>query len=134
MITDNMRRALTRMRSIYGDGQALVARSQISVGISQAAIEADQIHNGVETAYDNFTAKVGALKQGYDALAKSCQSLITVTADANIDAACRAMADSETRLQHSVATTRSAFSHIEEVWRVERAQQENIVKAAEAFH
>jgi Zn-dependent oligopeptidase len=120
------------MRSIYGDGQASVARSQISVGISQAAIQADQIHNGVEAAYENFIAKVGALKQGYDRLAKSCQSLSTVTAAADIGAACRAMEDSVTRFQQSVATTRNAFSHIEEVWRVEHAQQEKIVKAAEA--
>jgi hypothetical protein len=42
--TEHMRGGLARQQSIYGGGQAAVARGQITVALNQAAIQANQIH------------------------------------------------------------------------------------------
>ncbi len=54
-ITQGMRGALAREESIYGGGQASVARGQLSVAINQAAVQANQIHISVGSS--NHTAQ-----------------------------------------------------------------------------
>lgn len=134
IITGNMQRALAHATSIYGDGQASVARSQIHIYINQAAIMAEQIHVEVDTAYRNFDAKANIINQGYDTLEQNCRTRRTVThvtSDRDdLGVACQTMEDHAKMFQRSVAATRSAFSHVEEVWRAEHRQQETIDKAA----
>jgi hypothetical protein len=60
-ITKRMRAALVREQSIHGGGQASVTRSQISIDVNQAAINADQFHTGVQFAYQHFDTNSSSL-------------------------------------------------------------------------
>lgn len=60
-LTGTMRLSLSQARSIYGDGQASVARSQIYVSINQASLEAEQLHNSVASVSQDFATKAGGL-------------------------------------------------------------------------
>ena len=60
-ITEKMRGGLARQQSVYGGGQAAVARGQITVALNQAAIEANQIHINTQGSYQAFDFNSGQL-------------------------------------------------------------------------
>jgi len=137
LITENMRVNYSRSRSIYDDryGQASVARGQMIVDITQASIEAEQLHSNVESASQNFETRVAALNGGYTNLHRTCPNVVDAPPDvAELHTACQVLSASAKAFQRSVVTTRSAFVHIEQVWQGERIRQENIVQAANASH
>jgi hypothetical protein len=127
-ITDLMRAALARERSIYGGGQAGVARSQISVAITQATIEADQIHIAVENAQKEFEGQAGPLlRDGVDVSAK-CDTHRVDSAD--LSSACSKLMTSRVTFTNRVDAMRRAFAQVERVWREEHAKQQRIEQAS----
>lgn len=74
-ITGNMQNAFSQARSIYGDGQAAVARSQIYVAINQASIEAEQFHMNVASAAQGVEDDVRAALTEYSTLTANCRAL-----------------------------------------------------------
>lgn len=138
LITENMRRAYAQAQSIHGDYQASVARSQIYVAIIQASVEAEQLHVSVQSVLQDFQSTMDQISPVYIELNKTCQivaNLPAVPADLKaLSTACRNMSENAKKFQRSVAATQSAFSHIEDVWRGERQQQERIAQAANASH
>ncbi len=134
LITKNMRGAFAQARSIYGDGQAFVARNQIYGAISQAAGEAEQLHIMIQSSFEGFRSKVDQIDSAYNDVNKTCRIVVNmpaVPADWKaLSTACQNMSEVAKKYQKSVAATHSAFSHIEDVWRKERPQQERIVQAA----
>ena len=135
-ITNYMRRAFARQRSIYGGVQASVARIQIYAEINQANIQAEQIHNEIESRHRDFEAKATALIRSYGALSQECQFTKAETAISSDwkDAAeaCRTMFDKVAKFQSSVGTTRAAFSRLEKTWHHEQNERQRILQASYA--
>jgi hypothetical protein len=136
-ITERMRGALDRERLIYGDGQAAVARSQISVAITQASIQAIQIHIGVQSSYRGFDFKAGQLERESMGAGQGCRGAHVATDAAPIPAAfeewnsaCLNFFGVDREYKQRASELRAAFAQIEEAWRTERQQQAEIVQAS----
>ena len=80
-ITEKMRMGLTRQRSIYGDGQASVARGQLGIAINQAGGQATQLHLSVQSQFDDFKSQAGASLNLIAGMIKLCQSAPTNVGD-----------------------------------------------------
>jgi hypothetical protein len=127
VITERMRGGLNRERSIYGGGQAAVARSQLSVALNQAAIEANQLHINVQGSYRDFDFTSEQL--GREA-AKADQWCTEAVPEALLTA-CSRFVDTRQKFAQRVSATRAAFAHLEDVWNVEHREQEAIVQASQ---
>jgi hypothetical protein len=137
-ITEAMRGGLVRQQSIYGDGQASVARGQLDVAINQAGVEANQLHNSAQSAYTDFNIKSSASLQLVAELQKTCQ-----TANAKIDdaallarwnTACLKFTTTIPDFQKNIGVLRDAFSRTEGVWQEERVKQELLIRSADSAH
>jgi hypothetical protein len=127
--TEWMRNALARQHSIYGSWQADVARTQISVSIIQAAVQANQFHLSNENAQRDFESKINSLLTELIDLDKKCK---LNSADSVLSAACANFIKSREPFIQRVSTIRQAFTKIEAVWREERPKQERIEQASSA--
>jgi len=52
-----------REQSIFGDGQASVARNQIAVAINQTSIQAEQLHSSVQSSSQEFETTIRPWEQ-----------------------------------------------------------------------
>jgi hypothetical protein len=137
-ITGRMNDALTRERSIYGGFQAGVARSQISVAINQAAIEANSLHISVQSSYQRFNFVSGQLLHDSNTATQDCRRAHAASADNPVSvaldahsAACLRFLDVVKQFQEREAALRAAFVHAETIWTEERQQQDAIVQASQ---
>lgn len=135
-ITEKMRMGLARQRSIYGDGQASVARGQLDVAINQAGVQANQIHFSVQSSYSDFNTKSNASLKLIADMIRLCQSASTSVDDdtlvARWQAACRKMITTVPDFQKHVGMMQDAFAKIERVWQEERAKQEGLIHSADS--
>ncbi len=136
-ITQRMRGALAREQSIYGGGQASVARDQISVAINQAAIEANQFHIGIGSSYQSFDFQVGQLERESASANQGCRGARAATASAPVpagyevlNAACLRFFGAANEYERRVSDLRAAFSKAAAIWSAERQEQEQIVEAS----
>lgn len=137
-ITQQMRGGLARERSIYGGGQASVVRSEISVAINQAAIQAIEIHITVGSSYQDFDSAAGRLVREAATANRSCRGASIAAAAVPapqgygaLNEACLQFSDVAKSFQQRVADLRAAFAQIEEVWNAERRAQDEIVQASQ---
>jgi hypothetical protein len=139
-ITERMRETLAREQSIFGGGQALFARGQLSIGINQRAIEADQIHIAVQIALQDFTSNSGQILRDSDSARQGCVGAHIATSDDPVlpnreawNAACLRFSDATREFDQRLASWRGAFEQIESVWAGERKEQNAIVQAAQGY-
>lgn len=135
-ITEKMRAGLARQRSIYGDGQAAVARDQLAVAINQAGVEANQLHVSVQSSYSDFDSKANASLKLIADMIRLCQSASTTVDDEALlsrwRAACRQLIITVPDFQKHVAKLRDAFAQSERVWQEERPKQEGLIRSADS--
>ncbi|HEY5306401.1 MAG TPA: hypothetical protein VIJ52_07015 [Pseudolabrys sp.] len=137
-ITERMRMGLARQRSIYGDGQASVARGQLDVAINQAGVQANQLHLSVQSSYDEFASKSAASGKLIADMIRLCQSATTNIGDealvARWQATCGKIVTAEPDFHKHVGLLRHRFTQIERVWQEERVKQEGLIRSADSTH
>src|SRR5271166_17106 len=126
-ITERMRGGLAREQSIYGGGQAAVARGQITVALNQAAIEANQIHINTQGSYQMFDFNSGQLAHESTEANGWCQG----TVPDSLSTACPTFLEAETAFAKHVSALRAAFAELEQVWNTERREQDEIIQTAQ---
>lgn len=128
-ITEWMNTALARQQSIYGDGQASLARGQVRLAINQAGMEAAQLHSGIQGSNQEIGAQIQLLIKSAVDFSQRCQS---DEAGQNVDlhAACLKFLDAAKKFKQSIETLGRAFDHAEQVWVEERRKQDNIIQIA----
>lgn len=136
-ITAYMRGALAREQSIYGGGQASVARGQMSVAINQASIQANQIHIGVQSSYRDFDLNAGQLERESMGAGQGCRGVHVATGATPVPAvpvvwkdACLHYFDVARQFQQRVADLRVAFARLETIWQTQHRTQDEIVQAS----
>ena len=114
-----------------------MARSQIFVAISQEAIEAEQIHVEVQSAYQDFNFNSGPIIRDSASASQDCRGAHADTSTNPIPAnreawnsACLRFIDFDKEFQQRVAALRAAFAQIENVWAAEHHNQDVIVQAS----
>ena len=124
-LTTGMQNALQRQYSIFGGGQALAARSQISVAINQASIATNQVHIQADLRAQAFYRKVSPLvKMSLNAQAR-CAGNVT---HSNVLEACVKFRESIGAFRKAVETIRSGFEDIEECYRQAKSTQGTIIR------
>jgi hypothetical protein len=139
-ITQNMRAALAREKTIQGSGQAAVARSQISVDINQAAIKANQVHIQAQSAYEDFDFNSGQLHQDSQDAHQGCWAVHAGPSTPSTypappgretwNMACMNFLDTDKKFEQRVTELRVAFIETEKVWTIERYHQDMILQAS----
>ena len=136
-ITTHMRNGLSRERSIYGGGQASVARGQISVAINQISIQATQLHLGIESENRDFATTVRDLEPEIMAASQRCHQAHVVTAanpapvgNEDWNSVCLGVLDAAQKFQQRLSDLRKAFADIEAVWGTEHREEDEIVQAS----
>lgn len=133
--TEWMRTAQARQRTILGDGQAFVARNQISVSIVQAKLQIETLHNEVLGARSAVRSSESALRRDVSEIEGRCESVTvdhktTIPNDA-AGAACEKLFLSLAGLASKVKGLDAAYAMTETVWTEEHSKQEQIVHASE---
>ena len=133
--TSRMRAGLEKERGIIGDGQASIARSQISIAISQEEVSASVNYRGamdtkarVETATADLSARI-------DALHAPCEKLTSLREPRTFpqwQAMCWQAEDLANEFGFTNITTANAFDSLEETWATEHAAMLAIILDAEA--
>lgn len=135
-ITEAMRRGLAQQRSIYGTGQASVARGRLDVAINQAGVEANQLHISAQSDYSDFDTKSNASLHLVAEMEKTCQTANTAVDDvalvARWNTACLKLTTAIPDFQRHVAGLRAAFGQAEGVWQEEHAKQELLIRSADS--
>ena len=129
-ITQLMNAALVRQQSIYGDGQASVARNQVGVAINQAGVEAEQIHVALQAANGDIGAKIETLIKDAVDINQRCQSAGSQQ-DPDLRAACLKFFDAARKFKQSIEKLGQAFDHAEKVWVEEHNKQGTIIRASD---
>jgi hypothetical protein len=129
-ITGLMNAGLTRQRSIYGGGQAFVARGQIGVAINQAGGEAEQLHVSLQTANQDIGEKIQPLIMDATDTYQRCKST-EAEQRADWHTACLKFFDAARKFKQSVAALGRAFDQTEKTWMEERHKQEVIIQASD---
>src|SRR6185437_448516 len=133
-ITERMRKALAREQSIYGDGQRAVARSQISVWMSQAEIASNQIHIAVDNSAQNFKIGMRQLTRDVIDTAQGCHRANSESISAGTDdynSVCLALLHGMKAFQEESKALETAYAHVESVWNNEHGQQVELLHASE---
>jgi hypothetical protein len=138
-ITRRMRGALAREQSIYGDGRASVARGQISVAINQTAIEGSQLHDSVQSSFQDTANNAGQLASEAKGASQFCRDshqsnapLPAFVGPEAKNAVCLEYFDAEKKFRQKIMELKMAFAQIEAVWNVEGQAQDKIVRASDA--
>jgi hypothetical protein len=71
-ITAQMREQFNRQPSIFGGGQAALARGQLSLAMNQSAMDANQIHLRVQAARQQFNVEYSELLRGAESVEGVC--------------------------------------------------------------
>lgn len=133
--TDRMRRGLAKERGIVGGDEASVARSQLSVAISQTEVEASATYGRVEAAKQSFASRASGLLQQWEGASTLCSNLGTLRNPDSLPEWKSACADAEENsrvFQSHTRAMRDAFASIEAVWSQQHAMMVEIIRAAEA--
>ena len=128
-ISELMSNALARQRSIYGGGQASVARGQIDVAINQAANEAEQLHANMKDANRDIGAKTQSLVKSALEFNQICQAS-EPQSNADLRFACQRFSDAKGKFKQGIETLGRAFDEAERVWVTEHRRQQDIIHAS----
>ncbi len=125
-VTDWMRAAHARQRSILGDGQAFVARSQLGVAINQASIQADQLHLEMDSLLGEVVHERDELiRQNADTFNLCRQVRTGGGSEPDIKEACDKLAHSVDAAKSKAEILIKEAAAAETVWQEQhRAQQE----------
>lgn len=126
-LTEWMSAALGRQQSIFGGGQARLARGQVGLEINNAGMEGAQLHNGIQSADQEMGAKLQPLLKSTGELGPRCHS----TAEGGqLHFACRKYFNAAAKFKGSMERLAKAFEQAEKVWVEERRKQEMIIQAS----
>lgn len=128
-ITEWMNAALARQRSIYGAGQASVARSQVGVAINQASIETEQLHGSLQGANQDIGTKIQPLIKDIVDFDQRCKSS-ALPQDADVRDGCVKFFESVKKFKQSMEALSQAFDRAEKVWIEEQRKQQGIIQAS----
>ena len=128
--TKMMEIALTRERSIFGDGQASVARGQIGISINQGGIEAEQLYASLQAAAKDTTEKLQPLVDSANGLVARCTSDETKS-DGRFRSACEHFFKAGKTFNQNIDNLRAAFNHADKIWVEEHTKQQAIIRAAD---
>lgn len=138
-ITAAMEKGLAKQKSKIGDGDAQVARYDVSVWIGDAEITASGIHDRVEAAQTDFERTAHSILSEFPRYQQACAELAAVGAGQNqgIDLAswqlaCADFRQSATAFQDRVASLKHSFENIAATWADENERQLAIVRASTA--
>jgi hypothetical protein len=128
-ITGAMSGALAREEAIFGNDQAAVTRSQISVAINQAGIEAQQLHNSLQNSDKDISIKIQPLIKGAVEFNQRCQPG-AANRSRELDDTCLQFFDAEKNFKQSMEKLGQAFAQTEKVWLEEHQKQDSIIQAS----
>ncbi|MGH7035727.1 MAG: hypothetical protein ACREFL_18505 [Stellaceae bacterium] len=126
-ITERMRGGLARQKSMYREGQAALARAQITVALNQAAIDANQVHIGTQTSYQSFSFKSDQLSHEAAEDNAWCRGTVPDT----LSVPCVDFAKTNAAFVAHASLLKAAFSNLEDVWNTEKRKQEDIVQTSQ---
>ena len=131
-ITVQMQAGLAREKSIRGDGQAAVARSQIAIALNQAALSANQIHMSQNQTRQALNNDVGAIMQAQSTAKLACEAG-TSGGYGDVDQQtwstdCAKFRTASAEFQGQIAKLHTAFTDLEATWTAENATQQAIVQ------
>jgi hypothetical protein len=129
-ITQLMNAALMRQQSIYGSGQAYVARGQVGVAINQSGVEAEQLHISLQSADQDIGSKLQSLAKDAVDASSICRSANLGKNDALRDT-CTKFQEAGVKFKASILALSQAFNHAEKIWAEEYRKQQTIVKASD---
>jgi len=115
-----------REQSIFGDGQASVARNQIAVAINQTSIQAEQLHSSVQSSSQEFETTIRPWEQEAVTLSRACQTSLASLGNTAADAenpVCERAQKQVAPFQAKALALRNAFAHVESVWVDEHPKQ-----------
>jgi hypothetical protein len=119
---------LEHQKSIWGDGQAAVARAQVTVRINQLVIASNQLHIAVERGMRD-------IESDYKSIA---QSAITAEAEcaghqlsASVSASCREFLEADREFWKQMDAERFGFTELEDFYLAEQRHQEEILHEAQ---
>ncbi|CAN7570204.1 hypothetical protein LJR016_004160 [Devosia sp. LjRoot16] len=133
--TDRMRRGLAKERGIIGGDEASVARSQLSVAISQTEVEASAAYGRVEAAKQSFASGASGLLQQSEQVASRCSNLAPLRNPDSLPewkSACADADESLKALRSHIGSMQQAFASIEAVWLEQHGEMVELTRAAEA--
>lgn len=133
--TDRMQQGVAKERGIVGGDEASVARSQLSVAISQTEVEASAAYGRVEAAKQSFASGASGLLQQSEQAASRCSNLGTLRNPDSLPEWKSACADAEENLKtlrSHIGSMQQAFASIETVWLEQHGEMVELIRAAEA--
>jgi hypothetical protein len=125
-LTERMRRALARERSIPGGWQTSVPRVQLSLAINQLALDANQIHISVQTTRGQTDFALDGISRDTAEANAWCHG----ATPASLNSACQQFSDAERSFEQHVVMLRAARTRLDAVWTSERREQDALVEAA----
>lgn len=133
--TQTMQAALVREQSAYPREATVALRSRLNGAIYGANGESFQFHDKLQSAHTEVANKVAAFLKAADALAKKCQSPITI--DTNSDtarswtASCSELPSITSSFKPQASRLLTSFAHLEAVWQEEEQKQREIMKLSD---
>jgi hypothetical protein len=123
------RATVIRQQSIYGGGQASVARSQVGIAINQASIEAEQLHDSLLASSRDIAAKIEPLVKDAAGFGQRCQG-DQAQQSHDLHDTCLKFLETAKKFKKSLDVLGKAFDHAERVWVEEHSKQDRIVQAS----
>lgn len=133
-ITAQMNKYLEQERSLSGNPNAAVARGQIDITINQGTIATEQLHNNVQPSQWDFENNAQPLMRQVSTAEKACQADDgTLNGDqpqARRDA-CGKLLEAVPHFKQQYEALARSFTHLEDVYKQERATQQQLVSEAD---
>lgn len=137
-ITYAMRANLGREQAVYGDGQASLARGQLSVVINQQKVAATQLHLQVQNTYRQFVAFSSKIERDSIDMDQGCHHAHTDTAENLVplsdqawNSACLELFRSTVIFEKHRKEAANVFADVEGDWQQQEAQQDEIARVAD---
>ncbi len=138
-VTAGMQANLEREQKTLGDGQASVARAQLSGAIHQQENTAIQLHLQRQDTYSQFMQPVDKIRSSSVELMQGCHRARTDTVEDAVAAeykawngACINLFQGTKDFESSLQATSRVFADIEGEWHTQLARQENVAQISDA--
>ncbi|MHB0991297.1 MAG: hypothetical protein ACYC0M_08500 [Burkholderiales bacterium] len=136
-ITESMRVLLAREQTIFGDGQAAVARGQIDIAINQDEVQAAQIHSSVVYDFNFFASTYKQLHderlEAQHACAFAHRAAFPLGKNTGaLTEQCSKFSGSDMLFLQRAKILQDTLTSEENSWRNENRAQDAIIKTADA--
>jgi hypothetical protein len=128
-VTARMTAALTKEESLWGNSQAAVERSQISVAVAQMAINCNQLHMTVQQNIQTVQMTYNPVIQNAIQAEAACAG-IQATSGGTV--ACRAFLEIDRMFWRQIDAEKIGFNELEDVYRSEKVRQDAIQRESQS--